>query len=624
MEVELIEIREFLAGLTPFDHLPEEALDQLPRELSVRYLRRGSKFPPADGGGTNLYIVRTGAIELRDPAGELVDKVGEGELYSAACVGTEERQGSDLQGHAAEDCLLYLMPCSRLGLLREQYLEFDAYFTASLRARLQRALMQQKGTLAAGASLSNIPVRSLVARAPVTLSVDSTVGDAARRMTEEGISSLLLLDQERLVGLLTDSDIRSRCMAANLPPETPVRRVMTKDVHTIAADSPAFEALTTMTRLNVHHLPVMDGGKPVGLVSNNDLIRFESANTVYLAGAVRRCETVGELAAMSKGLPELQRKLVYAGTTPGHLGRAISSVTDAFSERLLELAEQELGPPPVPYLWVAVGSQARREQTVHSDQDHALILSDDFRPEQHDGYFLALAARVSDGLASCGFPYCPGGIMASNTEWRQPRRVWHSKFEDWIDQPARKSIMLACNFFDMRPLRGLRELYESWYPDILARAADNEIFLAHMAANALTARPPLGFFRNFLLVHGGEYDHTLDLKLRGIMPIVDLARVYALAAGQPERNTAARLRAAGDAGTLSKEGAANLVDALEFISTVRARHQAQQIRNGREPDNHVQPDELSALERGHLKDAFSVISNMQDALAQRYQTDRIV
>ncbi len=621
MEVELIEIREFLAQLSPFDRLPGEVLDRLPRELSVRYLRRGTPFPPADTDGAYLYIVRMGAIELRDPDGELLDKVGEGELYRAACV--PEEDGLPTDGRAAEDTLLYLLPCGRLRDLREHNPEFNEHFSVSLRARLQRALALQRSVHTVGTTLSSVPIADLVTRAPVTLPAGSSIREAAERMTDQRVSALLLMDGERLVGLVTDRDLRSRCIAHNLSPDLPVREIMTGDVHTVDADSPAFEALMTMTRLNVHHLPVMEGGSVHGLVSNNDLIRYESANAVYLAGDVRKCATVEDLVAAMGELPELQRQLVAAGTTSAQLGQAISSVTDALAHRLLELVERDLGPPPVAYLWLAVGSQARREQTAHSDQDNALMLSDEYQPERHGDYFEALAVRVTDGLAACGFDYCPGGIMARNPEWRQRVQTWRGYFEGWIEQPERKSLMLASNFFDMRPLHGERSLYESLHKEVLARAAANGIFLTHMAANAISERPPLGFFRNFLLVHGGEYDSTLDLKLRGIMPIVDLARVFALAAGLPRRNSIERLRAAAAAGALSEEGAADLEDALEFISTVRARHQAQQIREGLQPDNYVKPDELSQLERGHLKDAFAVIASMQDALAQRYQTERL-
>jgi CBS domain-containing protein len=621
MEVELVEIREFLSRQAPFDHLPADVLDRLPRELVVRYLRRGAPFPPADETRDCLYIVRTGAVELRDTDAGLIDKFGEGESYSALCT-AEHRPDARVQGRAAEDSLLYLLPCETLNAICRQYAEFNEHFNQSLRARLRHALELQKKSHAAGGRLINIPVRALIARAPVQMPVTASIREAASLMTAERVSALLLMEGERLAGLITDRDLRTRCVAAGLNPDAAVTAIMTRNVHTIAADSPAFEALVSMTRLNVHHLPVMDGGKVRGLVSTTDLIRHEGANAVYLVGDVRKCETLDDLRGACRQLPEMQLQLVTSGISPNQLGQAVSSVTDALTQRLLEIAHKELGPPPVPYVWLVVGSPARREQTVHSDQDNALLLSDDYVPEKHGAYFETLANRVTDGLNACGFVYCPGEVMARNPQWCQPARQWRAYFDGWITRPEQKALMLASNFFDMRPVGGESALHERLRDAVLRQAAENHIFLAHMAANALSQRPPLGFFRNFLVIHGGDYDSMLDLKLRGIMPIVDLGRVFALAAGLPQLNTVERLRAAASAGSLSDEGAADLEDALEFIATLRARHQTQQIAAGLKPDNYVKPDDLSQLERSYLKDAFSVIATMQSALAQRYQTER--
>lgn len=620
MEVELIEIRSFLAGIAPFDRLPDDALDALPRQLSIRYLRRGTVFPPTDADRDYLYIVRAGAVEMRDRGDELVDKFGEGELYAAVC-GRDGNAKDSWRGLTVEDSLFYLLPCEQLQALRERHREFNDHFTRSMRSRLRRALQAQQRA-EANTGLLRVAVRELVNRPPVHATPATSIREAARLMSTERVSALLLMDEDALVGLVTDRDLRTRCLAAGLSAEGSVRDIMTRELYTIDADSPAFEALMTMTRLGVHHLPVLDEGRLMGLVSNNDLIRYQSNNTMYLAGDVRRCASVDELAVACRALPEVQVQLAAAGATPGQLGQAIASVTDALTQRLLELAEQALGKPPVPYTWLAVASQARREQTVHSDQDNALLLSDDYRPAEHGAYFTALASRVNDGLDACGFRYCPGEVMARNPEWRQPYRDWRRYFDAWITRPERKSLMLACNFFDMRPVHGDPTMFQRLHVDVLKQAASNQIFLAHMAANAMSQRPPLGFFRNFLLVHGGDYDSTLDLKLRGIVPIVHLARVFALAAGLPQLNTAERLRAAAQAGSLSTDSAANLEDALELISTLRARHQARQIKHGQKPDNYVRPEELSQLERGHLKDAFSVIATLQDALAQRYQTER--
>lgn len=620
MDVELIEIRDFLAEHPPFDHLPAEVLERLPKELSVRYLRRGTPFPPTDNEEKFLYVVRKGAVDFRDPKGELVEKFGEGDVYANLCL--EEVGDKQMTGVTVEDSLFYLMPCKTLSRLRELHETFNEHFTHSVQSRLRRAVeVMQKGDIG-NSGLMTVEVGDLVAKEPISINPEATIREAAQLMSVERVSSLLILEDELLVGMITDRDLRTRVVAVGLAYDTPVREIMTAKLHKITADTLGFEALLTMTRLGVHHLPVVSRGKVTGIITPNDLIRHQNANSVYIVSDVRRCEDIDDLVRVSKALPELHIQILASGATGYHVGQAVSSVTDAITKRLIELFEQAHGPAPIPYAWVCIGSQARREQTVHTDQDNALILSDDYNEPEHGRYFEQMAEYVTTGLDACGFVFCPGKVMASNPNWRQPYRVWRRYFDQWIRDPDRKSLMLACNFYDMRTVCGDESLSDRLYAEVMQQTRNNNIFLAYMAANAMLNRPPLGFFRNFVLISEGDHAQTFDLKHKGLIPICDLARVYALSAGLPEINTLERFKAAADASALSKEGADNLEDAMEFISTLRARHQAEQLKRGEKPDNYVKPDDLSPLERSHLKDAFSVISTMQNALSQRYQTTR--
>jgi len=620
MEIELIEIREFLAAHHPFDALPAEALDRLPRMLSVRYLRRGTRLPPSDDTGGDLCIVRQGAVEVRDLGGELIDILGEGELLPGACGASDAE--SAMTSVTAEDTLVYLLPCPQLDNLCRAYPDFARHFDATLTERLGRAIEVLRATLQRGSGLLTVPVSSLVKRPPVSVTLQTSIRDAATTMNNERVSSLLIMSGDQLVGMITDRDLRGRCIAQGIDIARPVADIMTTQVQTISPATLGFEALMRMTRLNVHHLPVVDSHGVIGMVSTSDLIRHESANTVYLAGDVSKAASVDDLAAISRKLPELQVQLALAGASARHVGEAVSTVNDAITQRLLSLAEQQLGAPPVPYAWVTGGSHARREQTSHSDQDNALIISDESAPE-HDGYFESLARFVNDGLNACGFVYCPGEVMASNPKWRQPQARWRRYFDTWINEPEPMALMLSSVFFDLRVVHGDPTLLESLQRENLEKSRANGIFLAFMAANALTHRPPLGFFRNIVLIHRGEHDKTFDIKTRGIVPVIDLARIYSLAEGIGQINTVDRLRAASGTRALSIEGARNLEDAYEFIATLRVQHQAHQLRSGAKADNFVATNELAALERSHLKDAFGIIATMQQALEQHYQAGRL-
>jgi CBS domain-containing protein len=449
-----------------------------------------------------------------------------------------------------------------------------------------------------------------------------TIRETAAMMSNKNVSSVMVMRDDRLIGLVTDRDLRKRCVAVGLNGSEPIDQIMTVDPKVITASTLTAQALMTMTRMHVHHLPVTRNGKLVGMITATDLANHQSANSAYLAADLRKAKSVPDLVEVSKRLPTLHLHLANASVTARHIGEAVSCLTDSITARLLEMAEDEFGKPPVPYVWMAGGSQARHEQSSHSDQDNALLLSDEFRPE-HDGYFARLAQFVSDGLNECGFVYCPGNAMATNPEWRQPLKVWQQYFTRWIESPTPMSMMLSSIFFDLRPVTGLDELFTPLQKMILEKSQVNRIFLAHMMANAMKHRPPLGFFRQFVLERGGEHDETLDLKHRGIVPITDIARVLTLSLGKEPVNTVERLHACAGTNALSGDMAENLVDALEFIATLRIQHQANQIRRNRPPDNYVPPTDLSELEREHLKHAFKVIQTMQESMVKRFGADKL-
>ncbi len=619
MEIELVAIRDFLASHPPFDHLPEDALDLLPKAFAIRYFRRGSKFPPEDADQLYLYVVRQGAAEMRTVDGDLVSKLGEGDMCTFPCA--DSAITPQLLGVTTEDTLAYILPCERLRPLKAEHAEFRMHFDQSVSERLRSALQKMKRPPGQTSNLMTMDTGELTANRVVRAAPDTSIQEVARIMNDERVSSLLIMENEQLLGMVTLRDLRSRCLAVGLPTDLPVRKIMTENLRCIDHNTPAFQALIAMTRLNVHHLPVMDGERVRGVLTTTDMVRHQSANAVYLVGDIYKSKDVETLAQIGGRKAELQVHLVASGATAEHVGQAVTAVTDAITKRLLQLAEAKLGPPPVPYSWVACGSQARREQTSCGDQDNGLIISNEMEPE-HDGYFAELARFVSDGLNACGYIYCPGNVMATNPKWRQPLRVWRRYFTRWIEKPEPMALMLSSVFFDMRAVGGDRSLFQRLQALVLGKGEKNRIFHAYMVANALKHRPPLGFFRNFVLRRSGDHVKTFDLKLRGIVPIIDLARVFSLSKGRKEVGTIHRLEAATKTHAVSRDGGANLIDAYEFIATLRVQHQVRLIRSGQPPDNYISPNELSPLERSHLKDAFSLISSIQDTLGQRYQTER--
>lgn len=561
-----------------------------------------------------LGVLARGELAFRGEAAE-TEPIS---LSAPACF------GSSLQPAAAAGWQLRASSAALVGLLDAEALSLLLQAHPALQLFL--APPSQPGTPTEAAdphlNLMTTPVRALLRRPPVTVSPHASIREVAELMREKRVSSVMLVEREHLFGIVTDRDLRNRALAAGLDPALPVLEIATVAPMTVDVTAPGFEALLLMARHNIHHVPVLDGQRVMGMITATDVTEQHSTSAVYLAGEIHKQTTLEGLVAAAAKVKALQKHLASAGASAYSTGHIVTAITDAITSRLLQLGELRLGPAPVDFAWVAAGSQARHEQTAKSDQDNCMVLDDAYDPVAHGAYFKQLATWVCDGLAACGYVHCPGEMMAMTDKWRLPQREWAQLFTRWVDTPEPMALMLTCVFFDVRVVAGKRELLDSLRQRTLQRTRDNKLFLAHMVGNALSHQPPLGLFGGLSVQRSGEHKGTLDLKHNGIVPIIDLARVYALAAGHPAVNTHDRLSHAAESGEISQQGARDLRDALEHLSLVRLRHQSRLLAAGFAADNYLRPEDLSNFERSQLKDAFGVVKALQDVLAQRYRMAR--
>jgi CBS domain-containing protein len=606
MDVTLANAPAFVRNHHPFDSLSPEAMTTLLGSLGVETYADGAIIYGFGQDVDALRIVARGEVDLLSPDGDVISQVHAGDSFGSRALFNDGVANQSARARG-DEAAVYTVPLTTFMELVETSDPFKAFFGRFLPDQSEPAPTSD-------ASLVGIPLRDLMTADPVTVPLGTSVQDAATLMADKHISCVLVVEGEKLVGLLTTGDITGRVVSAGRDPGVPVDEVMTRDPMAFAPDASGFDAMLAMSTNGIGHLPIAEDGKPVGIITRTNLVRRQQVSAVYMIGDIRRLSDTTKLAGVIEQTPSLLVQLVGSGVPPHEIGRVITSLTDALTIRLLEMAEEKFGPPPVPYLWLACGSQGRREQTGVSDQDNCLILHNDFDPAKHDAYFKDMATFVSDGLDEAGYFYCPGDMMATNDRWRQPVKVWRGYFESWVRKPDPMAQMLASVMFDLRAIHGEMSLFDGLQEKTLELASKNSIFRAHMAANSLKHTPPLGLFRGFALIRSGEHKDTVDLKHNGVVPIVDLARMYALEGAIGAVNTRERLEAAQAAGTVSKSGASDLIDAYDLISTMRLRHQARQIRDGEKPDNFLAPSRLSSFERNHLKDAFGVIKSLQSAL----------
>ncbi|MFH4742836.1 DUF294 nucleotidyltransferase-like domain-containing protein [Vibrio diabolicus] len=622
MEAEQLEVLNFISQYPPFDDLPEEQLKKIALNAEVAYFRQGTEILNFGDTIRDLYMVRSGAVEIYRRKGELYNRIDAGGLFGQ--MGLLMNNRVRMPAKAIEDTLVYCIPEDIFNELCDEFENFADYMELEDSARLRSAISSRSESN----DFTTAKARKILARDPVTLEATASIQEAAILMAEENVTSLLIVrpaeelteeDDEQLLGILTDRDLCIRVLAQGIDTNIPVSEVMSYDVVSLDYNAYVFEAMLTMLRYNVHHLPILKDKKPIGIIGMTDIVRYESQNSLLLVSSIFQQTSVEDLKQVSEQVKDCFVRMVNEDANAHMIGRAMSVIGSSFKQRLAELAEQELGPAPIPYCLVAMGSMARDEQLIVTDQDNALILDNSYDVEMHGEYFEKFAKFVCDGLAACGYAYCTGDIMATNPEWRKTRAEWEECFGNWIDNPTPERLLNSNIFFDLLGVHGRVKWAEQLSSFIVRRAKRNNRFLACMAYNAIGRTPPLGFFKDFVMEKDGRHRNSINLKRRGTAPLADLIRVHSLAIGSRSQNSFDRLDDINDAGILPKGRGMDLRDAMELIYMVRIRHQALDIENGDEPDNNIEPENMSEFERRNLKAAFQILSNAQNFIKFRYQ-----
>ncbi|WP_338363190.1 DUF294 nucleotidyltransferase-like domain-containing protein [uncultured Pseudoalteromonas sp.] len=627
MQAEQVEIAQFLAQHPPFDDLPTNALNELAQQVEVAYYRSQTDILTLGQDIADLFIIRSGSVEIYRRNNELYNRLDVGGIFGQ--MGLLMNRKVRFPAKALEDTLVYCINFELFNRYCDEFDSFADYFEADGNVRLRQALVEQ----ADSNDLTTAKVKSLIHRDVVTLSTQTTIQDVAKVMTEEAISSVLVTDLNKpisddpeeddgqIVGIITDRDIRTKVVAEGLGLDVTADKIMSTNLVLLDSNAYVFEAVLAMLRDNLHHLPVVQKRRPIGVISQSDILRYESQSSLLLVRGILAQQTIEDLAHYARQLPSVFVRMVNEDANSHMIGTAMAVIGRTFKQRLLVLAEEKFGPPPVPYCFIALGSMARDEQLIVTDQDNALILDDNYDDEKHNEYFQNLSDFVCDGLAQCGYTYCSGEIMASFKKWRKTRSQWFDQFSQWIALPKPQALLNSSIFFDLDGVWGKTKWADELKTFIAKQTKQNRVFLANMAANARNRTPPLGFFKGFVLEHNGQHKRSMNLKRRGTAPLSDVIRVHALAIGSRKQNSFERLEDIIESRLLPEGKAQDLRDALEYIAMMRIRHQAWQIEQEEEPDNDIDPHLLSPFEQRNLKEAFAILEKAQSYLKFSYSAN---
>ncbi|HLS55150.1 MAG TPA: DUF294 nucleotidyltransferase-like domain-containing protein [Zeimonas sp.] len=467
------------------------------------------------------------------------------------------------------------------------------------------------------------PVDSLIRREPVTVRLDASIREAIGIMARLRIGSVIVADGSgRLpLGIFTLTDLLHRVALSAYDLDQPIAGVMTAGVVTVRPQTSAYQAALIMARRGLRHLPVVEpDGNLVGIVSEGDLFALHRTGVRDLSSDIREARDLAALQACAADIRRTIDALLSRGTAAAQMTHLISTLNDLLASRIIELTHDEFDLPAVKWCWIALGSEGRYEQTLSTDQDNGIVFDAPTAAQARSvrDSLLPFAQAVNRKLDACGFPLCPGGIMAGNAECCLSVNEWRARFSRWLQTPEPKALLNASIFFDFRPLYGDEELADGLRSWLVEAARDAPLFLRLMAANALECRPPLGLVRDFRFDRNKEFPRTLDLKTFGTRPFVDAARVLALANGVAHTGTVQRLRSVGEIAHMGGDDVAAIVDGFGFIQLLRLQRQ-RSMPAGSAGSNRIDPDALNELDRHILKKSFGQARKLQSRLALDYR-----
>lgn len=619
----------FFAAHAPFDRMERSHLIWVVERMKLAYYAKGEVLAsPQMGKAKNFFVIKQGVV--RGARVATVDQDAVLELHEGECFPVGALLGGRAvtsEYRADEDVFCFELSAEDFRELIELSLVFKDFCTRRIAALFEQsshAMQAQFSQVSAEQQTFSSPLSAVLRREPVTCLPDTSIRVALQAMSDAHLGSMVVADSSgQPLGIFTLRDLLERVVLAELPIDQPISMVMSREPMALPPQALVYEAAMVMAREGFRHVLVKEpNGTLRGVLSERDLFSLQRVGLRQINAAIRQAESVATLTNLSKDIRLLTHNMLAQGVAAEQLTQLISTLNDLLTARIIELeliasGLQEPNACQTVLCWLALGSEGRLEQTFYTDQDNGIIFT---VPEGETAdamrvILLPVARRVNEALASCGFPLCKGGVMASNPKWCLSVEEWQDTFFEWIDHGSPEDLLNASIFFDFRALYGNTRLSDRLRSWLGKKVSTTPRFLHQMAKNALLNRPPLGVLRDFVL---GQQD-TLDIKLNGTTPFVDAVRIFSLASGCSATNTVQRLRDIAAPLNIGMTEVEAWIDAFYFLQMMRLRHQFECTAQGIDMDNQINPARLNELDRRILKESFRQARKMQSRLAMDYQ-----
>ncbi|RAV28370.1 DUF294 nucleotidyltransferase-like domain-containing protein [Sinomicrobium soli] len=630
-----LRIADFLKHQPPFDLLDGDQLLEASSHVNVIYLDKNKViFDEGDPGHLQFYVVHKGAVALqkrRNGDFATIDNCDEGDIFGLRPL--IARENYVIKAVTREESILYGIPIHIFRPLAEQNRKVGLFLIESFASNTEAPFSEEYHKKLYSEDLPDIQLNTLTdlsdlqpvnyVKNVVTCPPDSPTKEVALIMREKNIGSIVITDHEIPVGIVTDRDLKNKVVTGDFSINAPISEVMTSPVVCYPKNITLAQAQMAMMKHKIGHLCITKDGTPksriTGLVSDHDITLSQGNNPSVLMKAIKRASKTKHLKRIHEKMMILLKGYMKQNIPLTHIARIITELNDATIKRCIELSLRKTEhPEPVSFAWMSLGSQGRKEQLLHTDQDNAIVFEDvpADNLEVVREYFVALAKKVNKRLNTIGYEYCPADMMAGNPRWCMSLSEWKNQFSNWIAEPGEDEILLCSIFFDFDISYGNSKLTDTLGNHIFEQTGQNSYFLAMMARNVLYNPSPLGFFRQFLVEQNGEYKDFFDLKKRALTPITDAARLLILAHQVRHiNNTAERFEKLAELEPENKDLYLSCSYAAKALLKFRTRHGLMHNDSGR----YIELSALTKEEKMKLKRCFKTIREIQELIKIRYK-----
>lgn len=631
-------VADFLKSFPPFNFLQQKDLEKLSEQISIVYKEKDAIiFAENDKTHDSFYVVHKGAVALKkSPKNTVLDLCDEGDIFGLRPLLAQENYIMEAVAH--EETILYAIPIAIFKPYALENRNIGNFLIESYASNTRNPYSDiHKGKLY-GDDLLNENLNSSkhsfdlapikYSKKIVTCSPSTTVRDIAKIMKEKKVGAILIVDEMLPIGILTDKDLRNKIVTGEYSILTTAETIMTKPVITYPKKMTVTEAQMAMMKSNISHLCLTKDGtvntKAVGILSKHDVMVALGNNPAVLIKALKRTKKTKDIKPIRNSIMELLQGYLDQNIPMTLISKIITELNEACTTRVIEISLKKMSsPPPVKFAWLALGSQGRGEQMLHTDQDNAIVyenVSDVFR-EETKVYFLKFAALVNKGLFEIGYEYCPAEMMASNPKWCMSLDEWKKQVHHWITNPGKNEVLLSFIFFDYSVTYGdaaiVNELSESIFENVKA----NPVFYVHLVSGALQSPSPTGFFRQFLVEQDGANKDHFDIKRRALMPLTDAARVLILSHWVKSiSNTAERFEKLAELEPNNSE--LYLSCSYSFKALLKFRTKQGLLHH--DSGQFIALESLSKMEKIKLKRTFKTIKELQELISVRFNISNLV